>query len=416
MAAESMTAASTRTRVTWIVLTVVLGVAAAALPHLVRRANDSSDGPLRTEPAVGMPGAPSTSAEGLQKRIGEMEKRLAERPQDHAAAVLLADALLRQARVTGDTRLSGRAGSLLTTVLKDAPGHYDALRLLSASHLSRHRFRDALEVARRARNLRPNDAWNYGVIGDALVELGEYDEAFESFDKMMTLRPSAAAYARVAYARELQGNLRGALQAMELAREATSAHDPEAQAWYSAQVGELYLRMGKLDDADREYRRAAFTFPDHPFAMIGQGKVAAARGQRDAALAIYLEQLKRAPTLELAGLIGDVYAREGHAVEAERYYQLGEDLAGPSIAQTEAHLALFLSERNRKLTQAVKVAEAVAATRHDIFTEDALAWAYFKTGRLDEALSASQRALRTGTRDERILSHAAEIRAAAIPQ
>jgi tetratricopeptide (TPR) repeat protein len=341
-----------------------------------------------------------------------MEKRLAKEPNDHAAAVLLADVLLRQARVTGDGRLSGRAESVLTSVLKDAPGHYDALRLLSASQLSQHRFREALQVARRARDLRPEDAWNYGVIGDALIELGEYDEAFESFDKMMSLRPSAAAYARVAYARELQGNLPGALEAMELAREATTAHDPEAQAWYSAQVGELYLRMRKLEEAEREYRRAAFIFPEYPFAIIGLGKVASARGQRGEALNVYLEQLERTPTLELAGRIGDIYAEDGNLAESERYYQLGEDLAGPAIAQTEAALALFLAERNRKLPVAVKVAEAIAETRRDIFTEDALAWAYFKTGRLDDALSASTRALRTGTRDERILAHAAEIRAA----
>lgn len=413
MATESTVAVSTRTRVTWIVLTIVLGVAAAALPRLWRTGGESPDGPVSVEPAVGMPGAPSTSSEGLRQRVSDMEKRLAERPKDHAAAVLLADALLRQARVTSDGRLSGRAGSLLTSVLKDVPGHYDALRLLSASHLSQHRFRDALQAARRARDLRPNDAWNYGVIGDALVELGEYEEAFESFDKMMSLRPSAAAYARVAYARELQGNLQGALQAMELAAEATTAHDPEALAWYGAQVGELYLRMGRLEEAEREYRRAAFAFPEHPFAMIGQGKVAAARGQRHEALSIYLEQLKRTPTLELAGRIGDVYAHDGNLVEAERYYELGEDLAGPAVAQTEANLALFLAERNRKLAEAVTVAEAVAATRHDIFTQDALAWAYFKIGRVDEAVSASSRALRTGTRDERILSHAAEIRRAA---
>jgi tetratricopeptide (TPR) repeat protein len=367
---------------------------------------------MRVEPAIGMPGAPSTAAGGLQQRFAEMQKRLAARPQDHAAAVLLADALLRQARVTGDSRLSGRAQKLLTSVLSDRPGYYDALRLLSATHLSQHGFRDALTVAQQAQNLRPSDAWNYGVIGDALVELGQYKEAFESFDKMMSLRPSAAAYARVAYARELQGNLRGALQAMELARDATTAHDPEAQAWYSAQTGELYLRMGKLEDADREFRRAAFMFPDHPFAMTGQGKIAAARGQRQEALAIYLAQLKRVPTLDLAGRVGDIYAQAGNRVEAERYYQLAEDLAGPAIAQTEAALAVFLAERNRNLPQAVKVAEMVAATRHDIFTEDALAWAYFKTGRLDEAVSASERALRTGTRDERILAHAAEIRAA----
>jgi tetratricopeptide (TPR) repeat protein len=404
---------SMRTRITWIILTITLGVAAAVLPRLMwQTSGDRTDARVVIEPAVGMPGAPATSADGLRQRVSDMEKRLAEQPNDHAAAVLLADALLRQARVTGDGRLSGRAGSVLTSVLKDAPGHYEALRLLSASRLSQHRFREALQMARRARDLRPEDAWNYGVIGDALVELGEYDEAFESFDKMMSLRPSAAAYARVAYARELQGNLPGALEAMELAREATTAHDPEAQAWYSAQLGELYFRMKKLEEAEREYRRAAFIFPEYPFAMIGLGKVAIARGQRREALNIYLEQLKRTPTLELAGRIGDVYADDGNLVESERYYLLGEDLAGPAIAQTEANLALFLAERNRKLQEAVKAAEAVAATRRDIFTEDALAWAYFKTGRLDDALRASSRALRTGTRDERILAHAAEIRAA----
>ena len=168
----------------------------------------------------------------------------------HDEPLLLADALLRQARVTGDPRLTSRAGAMLS-VVKDAPGHYDALRMLGAIYLSQHRFGDALDVGRRARDLRPSDPWNHGVIGDALLELGEYEDAFEAFDTMMSIRPTASAYARVAYARELQGNVHGALQAMQMVAEATSVHDPEAQAWYASQVGELYLRMGKSDDADR---------------------------------------------------------------------------------------------------------------------------------------------------------------------
>jgi tetratricopeptide (TPR) repeat protein len=409
---ESRSAASMRTRLEWIVITIVVAAIAAVVPHVSWHATRNPTEPMSIAPAVGMPGAPTTSAEGLAQRIGEMEKRLQERPRDNGAAVLLADALLRQARVTGDGRLPARAGSLLTSVLKDTPGHYDALRMLGAVYLAQHRFHDARQAGRRARDLRPSDAWNYGVIGDASIELGEYEDAFEAFETMVRMRPSAAAYARVAYARELQGNLTGALQAMQMAGEATSAHDPEARAWYGAQVGELYLRMGQLADAEREFRRAAFLFPRHPFAMIGQGKVEAARGNREGALAIFLDEFRRTPTLDLAARIGDLYARGGNAAEAERYYQLGEELAGPGIAQTEANLALFLAEHDRKLPEAVKVAETVAATRRDIFTQDALAWAYYKTGRIDEAFSASQRALRTGTSDERILSHAAAIRAA----
>jgi hypothetical protein len=91
---------------------------------------------------------------------------------------------------------------------------------------------------------------------------------------------------------------------------------------------------------------------------------------------------------------------------------LAEDVAGPGIAQTEANLALFWAEHDRRVPEAVKIAESVASARRDIFTEDALAWAYYKAGRLDDAFAASQRALRTGTRDERIRSHAAQIGAA----
>jgi tetratricopeptide (TPR) repeat protein len=390
---------------------MILGFA-ALVPYLGWRGTPAEIESQPMAPAIGMPGAPPTSPDGLRRRIDEMQKALRERPDDASPAILLADALLRQARVTGDGRLPNQAESVLTSVLKRSPGHYDALRLLSTVQLSQHRFRDALEMAERARDVRPEDGWNYGVIGDASIELGDYEAAFAAFDAMMRMKPNAAAYSRVAYARELKGNLRGALEAMEMAVQATSAHDPEALAWYVAHVAELHVHIGNLDDADREFRRAAFIFPDYPFATVGRGKVLALRGDRTGALAVFLDQFTRTPSLELAARIGDLHAAMQNAAEAERFYQLAEELAGPAMAQTEAALALFLADRDRKLDDAVMIAETVAKTRRDIFTEDALAWTYYKTGRLDEAAAASKRALRTGTRDENILSRAAAIQSA----
>lgn len=403
---------SERSRLRLLAGTILVGGFAAVLPQVNWHRRADAVETLSIAPAVGMPGAPPTSAEGLRERIDEMENRLRERPHDGGASVLLADALLRQGRVTGDGRPAARAAELLKTLLKDNPGYYDALRMLGAIYLSQHKFREALEVGRRARDLRPSDAWNYGVIGDALIELGEYDQAFDAIDTMAGMRPTAAAYARVAYAREIRGDLDGALQAMQMAANATPSRDPEAQAWYASQLGELYLRLGKLDDADREYRRALFVFPDYLLAMVGQGKVKATKGERQSALAIYLQQLKRTPTVDLAGRIGDLYAADGETAQAEHYYQLAEGLAGPGIAQTEAILALFLAEHDRKLPEALTIAKSVAAMRHDIYTEDALAWAYYKTGRLKDALAASRRALRTGTRDPQLLRHASEIQRA----
>jgi tetratricopeptide (TPR) repeat protein len=395
----------------WVGLTILAATAAVVLPHLISGARPP-EAPLSIGPAVGMPGAPPTTSSGLQQRIDEMDRRLRATPDDTGAAVLLADALLRQARATNDGRPAGRASEVLNAALKEHPGQYDVLRMLGAIYLSQHRFREALAVGRRSRDLRPDDAWNYGVMGDAQIELGEYSEAFDAFDKMMALRPNAAAYARVAYARELRGDVAGALAAMQMAAKATAPNDSEAQAWYAVQSGELHLKMHRWDDADREYRRALFVFANYPLAVTGQGKLRVARGDRDGALTIYLEQLKRTPTLDLAARIGDLYAERGDAAQSEHYYQLAEDLAGPGVAQTEANLALFLADHDRKLSEAVEIAETVAAARHDIFTEDALAWAYYKAGRLDEAYAASQRALSTGSRDEALLSRAGRIRAA----
>lgn len=401
-----------RTAVKWVGLTILAAAAAAVLPHLIPLARPLPEAPLSVGSAVGMPGAPPTTTSALTQRIADMESRLRTAPDDTGAAVLLADALLRQARATNDGRPAGRASEVLNAALKNHPAQYELLRMLGAIYLSQHRFREALDVGRRARDLRPEDAWNYGVMGDAQVELGDYEQAFEAFDKMMALRPSAAAYARVAYARELRGDVPGALAAMQMAAKATAPNDPEAQAWYAVQAGELYLKMHRLDDADREYRRAVFVFPNYPLAVVGRGKLQVARGDRDGALLTFLEQLKRTPTLDLAARIGDLYAERGDTAQSNHYYQLAEDLAGPGIAQTEANLALFLADHDRKLSDAVAIAETVAATRHDIFTEDALAWTYYKAGRYHDAYAASQRALRTGTRDDAVLSRAARISAA----
>jgi len=399
----------TRASKVWLVAAaVVVGCVAAAIPSLLSRASAPSVvGSVRMAPAVGMPGAPPTSIEGLQQRITEMEKRLREQPGDAAASVLLADALLRQQRATVDGRAANRAASILEDVLKREPGQYDALRLLGAVRLSRHQFRDALDIGRRARDARPDDAWNYGVIGDALLELGEYDDAYDAFDRMAALRPNADAYARISYARELRGDIAGALTVMQMAANATPAHDVEAKAWYVAHVGELYLQLVKPDDAEREFRHATFYFPDYPHAMIGLAKLKVARGDRSGAREDFLAQFKRTPTLDLAARIGDLFRAEGDAGQAERYYQLAEELAGPAIAQTEPAFAMFLAERDRKLPEALRIAESVSAIRHDIFTDDALGWALYKAGRIPEACAAAKRALRTGSGDPRIREHAA---------
>jgi tetratricopeptide (TPR) repeat protein len=386
---------------------IIAAVAALVITANIREGRRSPR-PSTMLPAFGAPGAPAASRDGLDKRIAAMESKLAADPGDVGAAVLLADALIRQSRVTGSAGLVMRAERALAGVLREDPGNYDALRMQGSVYLSQHRFAAAVAAGEKCRALRPADPVNYGVIGDAQLELGNYDEAFAAFEQMMQRRPGAASYARTAYALELKGHLSDALESMTLAAGASEGGDREAMAWYRAQVGELYLRLDRPDDAMRWFAEASRAFPGHPFAVTGYAKAIAHMGRQDEARALLEDLAKRAPTPDLYAQLGDLCAKAGRSAEAARYDVLAE-AAWRSDAPEPKNLARFLADRGEKIDEAVRIAEAAANERHDIFTHDALAWAYFKAGRTADARRTIQLALRTGTRDRDILRHAAAI-------
>ncbi len=389
------------------IIAAVAAMVAVANWRDVRRSQIAST----RAPQLGTRGA-GTGREDLGKRIVDLRARVAARPEDIGLAVTLADALVRQTRITGNAGLSIEAEASLRRALTSDPGNYDVNRALGSLLLSQHRFREAIVVGEKNRDARPYDPLNYGVIGDGHLELGEYDQAFDAFDKMMSLRPGAPSYARVAYARELQGNLTGAVEAMKLATDATPPEDAEALAWHHAQVGDLYLRLGKLHEAETEYVAASHAFPGHPFAMMGYARLLMTRGDKTGALTMLQELARTATTPDLAARTGDVLEQLGRHDEAERQYALAE--AGWRVDAPEPkNLARFLAEHDRKIPEAVAIAEQAAADRRDIFTEDALAWTYFKAGRVAEARDAIALALRTGTKDADILAHARAIQHAA---
>jgi tetratricopeptide (TPR) repeat protein len=232
---------------------------------------------------------------------------------------------------------------------------------------------------------------------------------------MGKLTPGPPAYARIAYALEIKGDLDGALEQMRMAADGTSPNDPESQAWHYAQLGDLLQQLGRLVPARIEYERAMATFPDHPLATVGLARLKTIAGDLQAARLMLQRQLARAPAPELAALIGDLSERVGDREGAAPYYRMAEQIeraAWDNGSRQPQVLARWFTDRRVNIDEAVALAEEAARSQRDIFTYDVLAAAYFAAGRLEEARRASAQALRTGTRDARILWHAAEIAAA----
>ena len=100
---------------------------------------------------------------------------------------------------------------------------------------------------------------------------------------MVSIRPSLASYARVAYARELTGDRSGALVAMRLALD-TAAGQPEPSAWVHVELAKLELGLGRADAARRHARAALQALPGYPSARLELARIEAASGRLDRAL------------------------------------------------------------------------------------------------------------------------------------
>jgi tetratricopeptide (TPR) repeat protein len=245
------------------------------------------------------------------------------------------------------------------------------------------------------------------VIGDALVELGRYRQAFAAFDRMARLRPGLAAYARISYARELRGDWRGAVAAMRLALGAAIGQR-EALAWTHVQLGKLYWARGLLAPAERQYRAALTGFPGYVYALDALAQVEAARGRFRTAIGLERRAVAKVPLPQFVSALGDLYRVTGHEAAARRQYALIDAirrLLNANGVRTDLELALFQVDHGVRLPQALALARTAQQYRRSIDGDDVLAWALERNGRCAEALHYSKRALRLGTQDAVKLFH-----------
>ena len=341
-------------------------------------------------------------------RLRAAERQLPLRPKDPDAYAEMAAAYMEKARETGDGALYGRAEAACQKALQLAPHNYAALRLFSWVYSGQHRFREALSAARRALERDSKDPLNYGTLGDALLELGEYREGAGAIQKMVDLRPDVSSYTRAAYVRELFGDIEGAIDIMGRAVRAASSRDHEHSAWCRVQLGHLFFNAGRLADAEAQYQAALQIFPSYHFAFTGLGRVRAAQQDFEEAIRFLQKSVDLVPTYEAVFGLADLYSHLKRPAETSRQFELLETIEKINQAngvRPEAQLAMFYADHGVKLTEALSIVRQQARERRDIRTLDALAWVLFKNGKAQEALRASQQALRLGTKEPLMLYH-----------
>ena len=149
--------------------------------------------------------------------VAYYQQLLKRNPQNAKAYLALGDAFIRKARETGDTSYFNRAEDALKRSLELVPENGGALRHLAYVFYSRHEFAPAAVFARKAVEMNSSDSDSYGVLGDALLEIGQYPEAQAAYAYMMELDESLFSYSRRAGFKSAIGEVDGAIADLERA-------------------------------------------------------------------------------------------------------------------------------------------------------------------------------------------------------
>ena len=328
-------------------------------------------------------------------------------PNDLDAAAILAEAYLQKVRESGDPAYYGKAEALLDGVIARDPRHLLALIGKGSLLLAQHRFAEALAVGEAARAVQPAVARVYGVIADAQVELGMYEQAVDTVQQMVDLRPDLSSYSRVAYLRELYGDPEGAIEAMQMAADAGGSTSENSE-WARVQLGNLYLGIGDLASAERTYAQSLERLPGYVHALAGLARVRTAQGDQAEAVRLYEEAIARIPLPEFVIALGELHEAAGRADAARAQYALVGAMQRLFQAQgsdVDLDLALFEADHGGA-AQAVVLAEEAYGRRPGIKGAETLAWALHRAGRSAEARPLIEEALRLGTQDAVLLARA----------
>jgi tetratricopeptide (TPR) repeat protein len=393
-----------------LLITLILVAALVASFWLLQRRSKTPPSSAALK-EVSPPAGPGSLAD---QQIRVAEAKLRKHPENPHFYAELATAYMHKARESGDAAYYARAEAACTKALQLAPNNYAVIRLISWVYSGQHRFREALDAAKRALALDRQDPWNYGTLGDALVELGQYPEAADAIQKMVDLRPDVSSYTRAAYVRELFGDTEGAIQIMDMAVRAASPRDLEHSAWCRVQLGNLFFNTGRLAEAESQYVTALKIFPDYHYGLTGMGRVRAAQKKFQEAIQFYKRSLEIVPMQDTAVALGDLLLYLGRVEEAAKQFALLdiiEKINRANNMRPESQMALFYADHDQRLGEALQIAQQQARDRQDIRTLDTLAWVLYKSGRYQEALAASKKALRLGTKDALLYYHAGMIQA-----
>ena len=349
-----------------------------------------------------------------KKNVDNLIAKLKAKPGDTKTALALANAYIIESRISGNIAYYDKAAlKTVDNIIEKEPKNYEALMLKSLLQLSQHHFAEGLETAKLAVSIDSNSAFIYGLLVDAHVEMGNYNEALAAADKMVSIRPDLRSYSRIAYLREIYGDYPGAINAMKLAV-AAGIPAEEATEWCRVQLGRLYENMGEINNAAFQYNVSLAARPGYAYAIAGLGRIASFEKKYDSAIYYYQQAAALMPAdlgikENLANACNNAGQKDkatslNNALIDEMNKNAKALIADPDMGHYSDKEQAYVYLQNNNSDKALEHAMAEYKRRpKNIDVNETLAWVYYKRNEIDKALPYINAALVTNSKNPVLL-------------
>jgi serine/threonine-protein kinase len=178
----------------------------------------------------------------LPEAIEELERVTASTPQNDEAFLLLGQALVEAGRLE-------QGLDAVHSAIRLRPAFWGHHYSLGVALYKAGRYPEAVTALRRAAELQPDNAWTHQMLGTAYHAMDDTKNAIAAYEKAIQLG-SASAYTNLgilyAAAGDLEASARAREQAVKLEPKSAIKHH---------NLAAIYARMGRAEDARREYDR-----------------------------------------------------------------------------------------------------------------------------------------------------------------
>ncbi|MCX7550121.1 tetratricopeptide repeat protein [Xanthomarina sp. F2636L] len=341
------------------------------------------------------------------------EEKLEKEPSQYPYLAKIASAQSQMFHVTGDIdHLIYAEESLIKANKLTNYKQSGYLRALSRNYISQHKFKEALELLKKAESHGDNLKGTQKMLFDVYLELGEYELAKTYLYKIKDVGDFDYLI-RLSKWSDHQGNLQAAIKYMEQAMVISEASNIASfKQWTYTNMADFYGHDGQIEKSYSYYLKALALNPDDAYAKKGIAWIVySSEKNPDEALRILnsISENHQAP---------DYYLFKAEIAEYQNNLDVKDENLSKyfkAVANTKygqmynAYNAILYAEDLHKIDEAFQIAHIEIKNRPTPQSYDLLAWTYYNKGNYTNALSVAEEHVVGKTFEPEALFHLAKI-------